>query len=520
MADKDLKIEVSVDATSGISEQERYNATLKNMAERQAEAEKSARELADAEAYSALKSELKAKAAERAAAQMKATADAEARAKKAAEERAAATKDLAQYTTDSAIPAVEHYSNAAGAATDKTTKWTASKQQLKAALKGLSLEVPILGRAWAFVSNPITAAIAGIAAGLVIYRKRVEEASHAMARMELPDLSEINPAKISAAAEAYKSYAEALNGVIEKYNAIPAAAQRAVNAITAQAEREKKLVEARKNLELAEAKTPEQRLAIMNRYASFGVETDAKTRQRVIDEQKKEKANLEADARKKAAQAGTIRVATAQTDEQNEGDLKAQADAAKKAIAEARDMRSRIAEVRGQSLWKTLFSAEGISTLVKYGWSHGGKSGEQALADEQSQIETAQVAVDRYNNFMRNKAGREALRDRRGRLITEAGEETGQAAVLGQDIAIAQGELNKDTATNREVARLNALAELRTLDADQDKQAAELQKRIMAEHGKTGELNLMLVEELMQLKEQNRRIEQRMAALSTNGAFN
>lgn len=506
-SDKTLKTSIEADASQGLSELDRYNAKLKEMAERQEAAEKSARELADAEAYAALKLELKAKAAERAAAQ-------------AAEEKAyaaQAAKEVAGSASTYTKAMVEQI------ATDD--KAFASKKQLKDMFKQLGREFPLLGQAGRLALNPIAFAVAGITAAFVIYRKRVEEASHAMARMELPDLSELNPAKISAAAEAYKQYADALNGVIEKYNAIPAAAQRAIAAINTQAEREKKLVEARKNLELAEAKTPEQRLAIMNRYASFGVETDAKTRQRVIDEQKKEKAKLEEDARKKAAQAGTIRIAPAETDADNEDDLKAQAEAAKKAIAEAKEMKNKIGDLSGwrdNMKWSDPFGGLGrqISATWSYFWAHGDKDPAQAMRDEDSQIATAQAAVDRHNNFRRNKANREALRDKRGRLITESGEETGQAAVLGQDIATAQSELNKDTATNREVARLNALAEMKRLDQEQDKQAAEMMKQMAEEFAKSGEINQQLAAALKTLQENNRKLEQQIAAMNTNGSFN
>lgn len=501
-ADKSLKVGIETDASQAISEQERYNAKLKELADRTEAATQAAREQADAEAYAALKLELKAKAAERAA------------------QQATEEKNYASQAAKEAASSATTYTNAMVEQITTDEKAFTSKKQLKDMFKQLGHEIPLLGQLGHLALNPIALAVAGITAAFAIFRLRVNEAAHAMARMELPDLSELDPVRIDAAAAALKAYSDALNGVVEKYNAIPAAAQRAIDAINAQAEREKKITEARKNLELAEAKTPEARLAIMNRYASFGVETDAKTRQKVIDEQRIEQVRLENEARQKKSEAAAIKVAPAETDAKNEADLKAQADAGKKAIAESRDMRGRIQQVRDQSVFSTLTSWEGVSTLFKYMFQHGNKSGSQAIQDENAQIANAQVAVDRYNNFERSKAGRDALRAKRDQLSTQAGEEAGQAQTLGQDIAAAQVDLGKDTRTNREVARLNALAEMKKLDVQQDEQAAALARQIGEEFAKSGKINQEMAAALKRLQDTNHKLEQQIAALSTNGAFN
>jgi len=72
-------------------------------------------------------------------------------------------------------------------ATDKTTE---SKGRFKAALKGLQVEFPILGRLAAFAINPIGAAVLVAASSFRILRDAIKESQDNLSGFNLPDATE------------------------------------------------------------------------------------------------------------------------------------------------------------------------------------------------------------------------------------------------------------------------------------------------------------------------------------------
>jgi len=204
MGDADKNLNIQVTTTAPVSELDRYNAKLEEMAKAQESAAKASKELADAEAYAALKLEAKAKAAERAAETAKLEGEAN-------QQLQGTVKKLSEEDVKAAI-----------ASTGATDKWTLSKNQAKAALKGLSLEVPILGRAWAFISNPITAGIAGIVGAIAIWRTRMRELTDTFAETEIASVKITNRDRVDAMADAWGEYSKVLAGIDEQYNGIEA----------------------------------------------------------------------------------------------------------------------------------------------------------------------------------------------------------------------------------------------------------------------------------------------------------
>lgn len=191
--EKKLKMGVETDASQSISELERYNKTLEMMARRQDEAAKSARELADAEAARALH-ERNVNSLEAAAAN---------------QEVERTVKKLGDADVKAALEG-----------TAATGKWAVSKNQLKAAAKGASLEIPLIGRAWAFISNPITASIAGIVGAIAIWRMRMRELTATFAETEIASIKVTKRDRVSAVMEEWENFGKLLDGIKEKFNGL------------------------------------------------------------------------------------------------------------------------------------------------------------------------------------------------------------------------------------------------------------------------------------------------------------
>jgi hypothetical protein len=345
--------------------------------------------------------------------------------------------------------------DAAGSATAQkaTEKLTDAKKTLKEGIKGVALQIPFIGR-FAQAINPVTASVGGVAAAFALWNRRVKEALFTLSGFELPDLSKMDPAKVTVAAEAWKTYSEALKQTVEQYTSVEAASSRAMKAIEDEAGRKKKVAEAQKNLELAQAKTAEERMGIEDRYARFGMAADNATRQAMINEQKKEAAALREDAAAKTRKAGGIKVASEKTDAQNEDDLRAAAEVAQKEIDMRRGRVGDVVEGQGRSFLGNLASpVEMAKFYMRYGL---GTTGGEAYNMEHEGIDRAQVAVDRYKNFMRNKDQRSDLRSERSGLLTDSGKQVGQAAGIDSDAGIAQQNLGADMATAAQVADLQS----------------------------------------------------------------
>lgn len=181
-AERDLQVKVST-AVTGQSELDRYNAKLKEMADRESAAAKAAKELADEQARSERIIKAKAAAAERATI---ATAE-----EKLANEQLA--KTVKRYTAED-LPQV----------IAKTSRLAATKQQLRAAVRGLTLQFPMLHRAMALALNPITIAVTGLVAAFSILRDKLS------ATGEVMKTAGWDPPKVNAVADAWERVAAAI----------------------------------------------------------------------------------------------------------------------------------------------------------------------------------------------------------------------------------------------------------------------------------------------------------------------
>ena len=191
--DKSLNIGINVDAAQAISEQERYNRKLQEMAQRQEEAATATKHAADAAAYAALKSELRAKALEKEVA-------GQARLAANAKEAAAANEELKKTTKTYGEADVK----AALDGEQATGKAISAKKQFKDAIQGVASQFPGLAAAARLALNPITLSIASISTAAVILYDKLKPIG------EVFQSSAWEPSKINKTAEAWERTAAAV----------------------------------------------------------------------------------------------------------------------------------------------------------------------------------------------------------------------------------------------------------------------------------------------------------------------
>lgn len=312
--------------------------------------------------------------------------------------------------TSADLSGVNQFQAAATKATEVTTRWTASKNQLRAAFRGLSAEFPALGRIASLALNPITLAVSGIAAAFKIWSDRMREANRVLGGMELPDLMKLPPDRITAAAEAWMMYAEALGKVAEKAASVEENSRKAKAALDAKWE-------------------------LLESLGGGGGRAAKDRARQEAAEQARNAANLGLRGRAKLREAGGIGVAAKGDDQAILDDMAAQAEVARTEISDAEGNLADIQDFKGKPWWKRALSFGQMGRLYRrYGLEAG-----SASEIERRRISGFQPAVDRFNRFRGQMPGRDALRSRRTELI-EGGVE---------DLAASQAGFAEAGATDR-----------------------------------------------------------------------
>lgn len=351
-------------------------------------------------------------------------------------------------------------------------KALASKKDLRAMVRGLALEFPVLGHVARIAVDPLARTVMVVTAAFAIFAARVREATRAMSQAVLPDISPQKIGQVTAYAEAWNAFREALGGASAAYNSIEAASNRAIKRMEAEAEQQQKLLKARKGLELADLEArrggmsggdyERGKLAIEDRYERAGISADQAKRENTIYARQEEARELRRNADKKLQDSAKIRVSTAEQDAQTEGDLKGRAEAAQKSIDEHR---ARIGNYRAYAAGEGSL-ADRMKWRLGINVATGSLAGmaptpamiEQAIGIEQMQITPEMANVNRYNAFLRNKPAREAARKRKFGLAGEAGAEFGRAGVLEAEMGEESAAASGDFLQNRQVGNINAIA--------------------------------------------------------------
>ena len=345
-------------------------------------------------------------------------------------------------------------------------------RDLRFAVKGLQDAFPELAHVAHMALHPIALVVAAVGVAWTILKTRVEEATRAMSEAKLPDISPEKIGQVTALAEAWRNYQAALEGAVKAYNSVEGASERVIKKIEGEAEEQKKLLAARKGLELADLEQKKstlsksdyerRKLDIEDRYEQAGIRADQRKKEEVIYARQDEAQALRRDAAIKFKESKGIRVGTAEQDAQTEADLKGRADAAQKDIEEHRKQIGN---------YRALQAGEGNPLeRVKWRWQLNMALGqtlgttpsdqdfERAISGERTPMLSEQANVDRYNAWMGNKAAREEARRRKFGLIGEAGAEMGKASVLDAESGEEMGAASQEFSVNRRVGAMDNVA--------------------------------------------------------------
>ncbi len=400
-----------------------------------------------------------------------------------------------------------------------------SKSQLRGAVKGLKEEFPELAHFAKLALNPIAFVVAGIGAAFAIWQSKVEGLTRALGGVELPNITERAIFQVTAAAEAWKKFGDAVKGAVDGYNGVAAASDRALKRLDAEAAQKKKLLEAEKGVELArlerdkgsmsEGAYQAKRLDIEGRYGAKSAQQEAAAREAQLAEKEKRAAALRASAEKKSTEAGGIHVSTAEQEAVAETDLKRNRDAASAEQEKLRDERGDLREMQSKkgNYWKRLWTAM---------WS-GQKYGNFTKTDDMvavidSGIDSFQNPINQYGAFMGRKAGRNEARSRKDRLSGEAGKELGDAMVLGQQIPEERGAAAGEAATGGKVATLNSLASAYKAAAEAGAKEQELAAQVEAAVASGARVTMAMMQKLEAYAAAHKAMEARVQLLEAKSS--
>lgn len=384
----------------------------------------------------------------------------------ALDETAASTQDLAEYNLDALNPALEHYTKATEEGTAATDKDFISKKQAKDAVKGLAGQYPELAALARLALNPITLATTAGASAVAVYNARVRELTASFAGVELPNLETLSPVKINEQAEAWAALAESVGKAVAAYNGVAESSDRATKAIAKQAEQQKKLLAANKNLELAGATTPEQKTEIEDRYAAAGLRVDEKSARAAMERKYARMFGLEKEAQIDKSKAAGITIASPEEDAQIERDLKKRADASEAAIAERKKRRDDISDWQNGNMAAGEVPAFAWNYSQRYGY---GMAGGDAMKLEDQGIAAEQPNVDRYNEFLKAKRARDEQRRKRDELNASAASKAAEAERLRLSLPEEEAAMNQDVRVNQTVEEINRRARERGAETESRK---------------------------------------------------
>jgi len=324
-------------------------------------------------------------------------------------------------------------SGAANKITQDTAKATFAKKELREAVKGLSLQFPLLGRVAALALNPISILVASITGAFSLFRLRVDELTTTLAGLKLPDVSTDQIARIRQATEAWQAFNETMSKAVQNYASVESASGRVLQMIAAETDQKKQLLAAEKALELSRLEAMKTRMPagdyalarteIENRYAAAGLALETTSRRKQLEERARRVGNQIIEARRKAAEAAGITVGSAEGEAEVEREMRKQAEAASEDLKRRQERLGDLAEMRS-SRWQRLWRAPQF--YLRYGLSYTGSEARQL---EEEAAERDRVIIQRYQDFKARQPGWAEARARRGRLMSEAGELAGGAFV-------------------------------------------------------------------------------------------
>lgn len=386
----------------------------------------------------------------------------------------------------------------------KNAAGTLSHKEMKDAIKGVSQAFPELGHFAHMALNPITFSVAGITASFLIWKQRVEALTVSLGGIQMPDISEDAIARIERSTIALQNQATAADAAKKAWGDAGAVMARYSAALDAAAANAKKILDAQKNLELSQAKTPSEILDIESRYGAAGVALDAETRNKRIAAMYRQQFQLDQEAKAGFAKAG--KVGSKEEEAAVLADAKAMADAAQKNIAEAK---ARIAEAysfQDASFLERFFTMPLLGTKLKLRYGEGFdplKGGTQASELERPNIEGQQRFIDQYKRLLEAASNRDT---RRG-IQDEAQKKQAESFTLGNQIAVAAQTASAATATDRRAQLLSQMAAYNKAISDMQTKVAALNEDLARAFNEQGTLDPNREQQLIDMENQIKQLQ-------------
>ena len=365
-----------------------------------------------------------------------------------------ARKKINDQIADSVHTVSQEEIEAATKTADVDTEAVSSKTRIREALHGLGLEFPMLHRVGKWALNEIGLAFASVAGAVAIWTAKLREAREEEERIELPDfqIEQVNQASV-----AWNGLAAARTAANEAFSSASGIYGRAITELREILELQKQQLEAEKKKALTDLElkkgdmTPEAYAAARGQiegiFAQAGTKATQTERQQEIARKQEEQANLEIEARNKAAAAGKL----PQADPAHE---KAAQDMLQKGLAELNDkIAAQKKEVEflqhyndlNQNPVKNLGTKEGIAAAAQFGFKYG------ALADPEAEQKFQEEQLREMQERAKQLAGVASKREvdiaERDRLRKEAETAEQKAREIANELPFDQRSNDRRTAS-------------------------------------------------------------------------
>jgi len=234
---------------------------------------------------------------------------------------------------------------------------------------------------------------------------------------------------------AQKEVTDEVGKTISAYNSAAEAAKRQASVTKEHYDHLKKMLEIKKETELAGAKTPEEKEAINAKFSGQELELSKQQQNSELADKLTEKANLEIESKNKLSQANSIKVNTKEEDQQMLGQLNQKAEAAEKFL-------------KGGGVWEE-FKKNAAKDL-------GGASQDLIDSTEAGGQDVANRIIQQRNAFANKVEANDETRKTKSGLVKDSAKSAAEAAKIGLELP----NIAKENAVKNKDAKEEAAAKL------------------------------------------------------------
>jgi hypothetical protein len=324
--------------------------------------------------------------------------------------------------------------------------------------------------------NQMLAPILGLVGAFALWEHRINACVQALGGVELPDNVKQQVGQIGALAESWSVFNKTLMDSAAAYDSVDEASKRHVEALKAEEDQKKKLLQADKKLELSElerqktllstAEYEARKAAIENRYEGQAAEDSDEEKFKRLQEKADRGAKLDESSKRKMADAAKIKLGTPEQEAAIDEQMRLDAEAAEKSKKERQERLNDLFNQKDHAGAPMEQLARYARLVGRYGLPGADDTGlDESIALEKGGGESEQIVIDRYNQRMKGKAGRDELQGRRKKLVADAGKEAGEAYNIWQEGPGDVAAYQRSVDNRRAVSATNQQTQRNTADA-------------------------------------------------------